>query len=100
MFIYTVSIKLIPEIEHDWLRWMKEEHMNEVLETGMFDHAELFELIDPIDDEGRTFIAQYQTDSQTRYETYIEQYAPALRKKGYDKFGDRFIAFRSILKSV
>lgn len=99
MYIYNVSIKLIPTIETEWLRWMKEEHMNEVLNTGMFDDAQLFELLEPKDEEeSKTYIAQYITDSEERYTTYIEKFAPALREKGYEKFGNQFIAFRSIMK--
>lgn len=99
MFIYNVSIKLIPSIEKEWLQWMKEEHMNEVIATGMFDTAQLFELLEPKDEEdGKTYIAQYFTDSEERYKNYIDQFAPALREKGYEKFGNQFIAFRSIMK--
>lgn len=99
MYIYNVSIKLIPSIESAWLQWMKEEHMNEVLSTGMFDNAYLFELLEPKDEEdSKTYIAQYFTDSEERYTNYIEKYAPTLREKGYEKFGNQFIAFRSIMK--
>ena len=98
MYIYNVSIKIQPEIEQAWLNWMKEEHMNEVLATGMFDHYSLFEMLDPIDEEGKTFIVQYETDQAQRYKTYINEFAPGLREKGYAKFGNQFIAFRSIMR--
>ncbi|GBL36310.1 hypothetical protein EMGBS15_19050 [Filimonas sp.] len=81
MYIYNVSIKIVPEIETDWVRWMKEEHMNEVLQTGLFDQYILFELMEPVDEDGKTYIAQYMTDSRARYEKYIEEYAPLLREK-------------------
>ena len=86
-------------IETAWVQWMKEEHMDEVIATGMFDRYSLYELIEPNDeDQSKTFVAQYFTDSEHRYKTYIEEFAPALREKGYQKFGDQFIAFRTIMK--
>jgi hypothetical protein len=100
MYIYNVSIKIVPEIEADWVRWMKEEHMKEVLQTGLFDQYTLFELLEPVDEDGKTYIAQYMTDSEARYEKYIEEFAPLLREKGYEKFGNQFIAFRSIMRKV
>ena len=74
--------------------------MKDVLDTGMFDGYSLFELMDPVDEEGKTYIAQYLTDSEVRYKRYIEEFAPLLREKGYEKFGNRFIAFRSIMRQI
>jgi hypothetical protein len=100
MIIYNVSVKLLPEIEPEWLRWMQEEHMQAVLDTGCFDRYRLMQLTEPTDDEGLTYIAQYESDSMDRVNTYIEQFAPALRQDGYHRFGDAFIAFRTILKHI
>ena len=100
MYIYNVSIKLLPEIETEWIDWMKNEHILEVMDTGMFDGYSLLELMDPVDEDGKTYIAQYCTDSKARYERYIAEFAPLLREKGYAKFGNRFIAFRSIMRHV
>ncbi len=99
MYIYNVSIKVTPQIEAAWTRWMKEEHLDEVIATGMFDRYSFYELLEPADEEGKTFVAQYFTDSEERYKKYIEEFAPLLREKGFQKFGNQFIAFRSIMKS-
>jgi hypothetical protein len=98
--IYNVTIKIDITIASQWLAWMQEEHMPEVLSTGLFDQYELYELIEPEDTEGKTFVAQYHTNSVKRYEDYITLYAPRLREKGFEKFGNQFIAFRSVLQKV
>ena len=100
MYIYNVTIKVTPRIEDAWIKWMQETHLDEVVSTGQFDSYHFFELIEPKDDEGRTFVAQYFTDSEQRYQKYIDEFAPSLRDKGYQLFGNQFIAFRSILKRL
>jgi hypothetical protein len=102
MYIYNVTIKITPAIELEWIDWMKNEHMDEVIATGAFDRYSFYKLIDPIseDDDGITYIAQYFTDSKERYELYINQHAPLLREKGYARFGNQFIAFRTVMKSM
>jgi hypothetical protein len=100
MVIYSVSIKLMPHIEEAWLQWMHNEHMQAVLDTQCFNKCELLKLAEPIDDDGVTYIAQYETDSHEKVNTYIEQFAPALREAGYARFGNQFIAFRTILHRV
>ncbi len=100
MYIYNVTIKITHEIETDWLKWMQETHMQEVLDTGMFDSFHFFYLHEGDDEEGKTYIAQYYTTNEERYKRYIEEFAPTLREKGYALFGNKFIAFRSILKKI
>ncbi|MGH2563397.1 MAG: DUF4286 family protein, partial [Ginsengibacter sp.] len=34
------------------------------------------------------------------YEKYFQLYSPALRKKTFEKWGNQFIAFRTLLQSV
>lgn len=100
MYIYNVTIKINLSIEQEWLAWMMNEHLDEVIATGMFDKYSLLELIDPADEDSKTYIAQYFTDSADRYEQYIERFAPGLRQKGFELFGDEFIAFRTVLKKI
>ena len=100
MFIYNVTIKIDLSIEEEWLAWMQNEHMDEVIATGMFDSYSFLELMEPAEEDAKTYIAQYITDSERRYQQYIEEHAPALRQKGIEKFGDKFIAFRTILKKL
>lgn len=102
MFIYNVTIKVSTSILSDWLDWMQKEHLNEVISTGMFDRFSFFELLEPKDEDedARTFVAQYFTDSKQRYDTYITEHAPRLREKGFSRFGSNFIAFRSLMKEV
>ncbi|HPI53732.1 MAG TPA: DUF4286 family protein, partial [Chitinophagaceae bacterium] len=83
-----------------WLQWMTTIHMDEVVATGMFDQASLYRLQDAVDEEGITYVAQYTTDSMQRYHTYINDFAPIMREKGFSLFGDQFIAFRSVLEKI
>jgi Domain of unknown function (DUF4286) len=101
MYIYNVTVKIDPSIKDAWLSWMQTTHIPEVLATGMFTHAKLSELLEPTsDDDGLTFVAQYQTDCLENYQIYIDEFAPILRQKGFDAFGNQFIAFRSLLKTI
>jgi hypothetical protein len=102
MILYNVTIQIDPAIEADWLHWMHHEHLQEVVGTGCFDSYAFFRLLEPITGEepGPTFIAQYKTDARERYERYIREFAPVLREKGFARFGDRFIAFRTVMEQL
>ena len=59
MIIYNVTIKVEHSIADQWLVWLKEEHINEVINTGCFTHATILRLIEADDTEGVTFAVQY-----------------------------------------
>ena len=100
MFIYNVTLKIDWSIEADWLKWMKEEHMPEVLASGCFEKCQLLRLIEVDETDGPTFAAQYTASDREAYNRYITGYAQELRQKSFDKWGNRFIAFRSVMEVV
>ena len=100
MFVYNVTVKVDHSIAADWLRWLKEEHIPEVIGTGCFTTATLLELLENADEEGLTYAIQYRTSAKEDYDRYLEQHAPLLRQKSFDKWGDRFMAFRTLMKIV
>jgi Domain of unknown function (DUF4286) len=100
MIIYNVTIKVAAGIQHDWLQWLKEEHVPEVIATGCFTHAVIVRLLEVDDREGPTYAVQYHAPSKGLYNNYIENHAPAMRQKSFDKWGDQFIAFRSVMQVV
>lgn len=100
MFVYNVSLKLEWEIVEAWLKWMREEHISEVLTTDCFIDAKMFKLLEQDDSEGPTFIMQYTCHKKIDYLKYKTQFAPALQQKGIDKFGAKVVAFRSIMEQL
>lgn len=99
MIIYNVTIKVDQEIATEWVTWMKEEHIPELMNTGLFTDSRLCRLLEQDETEGITYIAQYFCDGMEQYNTYISEYARKMRDKGFTRFGNRFIAFRTIMET-
>jgi hypothetical protein len=100
MFIYNITIKVDNSIIDEWLQWQKEIHIPEILATGAFYDFRFFQLQDQDESDGKTFAMQYFAAVRKDYDQYIRLYAPILREKAIRKWGDKFIAFRTLLKSV
>ncbi len=100
MIIYNVTIKLQHSIHSHWLAWLKEEHIPGILATGCFTKATILELLEVDTAEGPTYAIQYFAESKALYNLYIEKYAAGMRQKSFDKWGDQFIAFRSVMQIV
>ena len=100
MFIYNVTTKVNNSIKNEWLTWIHEEHIPEIINTGCFSAATVLRLLETDDSEGPTYAIQYHAESKAIYNRYIENFSAQMRQKSLDKWGDQFIAFRSVLQVV
>lgn len=98
MIIYNVTIKVDNSIADEWVKWMKDEHMPELMQTGLFVDSRLCRLLEQDETEGPTFVAQYYCDSMEHYDTYIAEHAQEMRDKGMTRFGGKFVAFRTVMR--
>jgi hypothetical protein len=100
MIIYNVTIKVDEAIAEPWLKWLLDEHIPDVMSTGCFSSFRVVRLIEVDETEGPTYAVQYNAETKSDYNRYIELHAPEMRRRSYDKWGDRFIAFRSVMQVV
>ncbi len=100
MIIYNVTINIDESVHDQWLSWMQNTHINDVLATGKFIKAKLVKVL--VDEEmgGVTYSVQYLTDSKKTLERYYNEDAPRLREEGLRLFGDKMLAFRTELEVI
>ena len=99
MYIYNVTINIEESIQGDWLRWMQEKHIPEVLATGKFSEAKLCQVMVQ-EETGITYSIQYTSDSKETLDKYYEEDADELRKEMGQLFPNKFVAFRTELNVV
>ena len=46
MIIYNVTISIRPDLEGEVLAWLKNEHIPEILETGLFVEHHIFKIFE------------------------------------------------------
>lgn len=102
MIIYSVTISLDSTIEADWVKWMKEVHIPDVMATGCFVESHIQRLLDPPSEVpgAATFNVQYGCASMADYEKYRDQHAAELQVDHTERYKDRFVAFRTILQRI
>ncbi|SRR6266496_2230425 len=100
MIVYNITCKISPPIEAEWVNWQKQEHIPEIMKTGLFTDHKFYRLLDQDEEDGISYIIQYFTSSIENYNKYIQQSAALMRQKAIDKWGDQFITFRTIMQLV
>lgn len=100
MIIYNVTVKIEHDIHEEWLAWMREVHIPDVMKTGQFQSHRLCKLMEQDETDGPTYAIQYLATSMSHVFTYKEKFAQALQKEHTEKYAGKFVAFRTLLRIV
>lgn len=99
MIIYNVTINVQEDIHAKWLKWMKEEHIADMLATKKFTKALMTRVLVKEEMGGITYSVQYTTESKEMLEKYYAEDAEELRSKS-KAFEGKFVAFRTELEVI
>ena len=99
MTIYSVTIAIQAPIEREWIQWMNEVHVPDVLRTGCFSECHCHKVIGSEGDEV-TYVLQYSCRSLADYHRYRDNFAAALQKQHTDRFAGKFRGSRQVLEEV
>lgn len=97
MIVYNVTLSIHPERELEVINWLRNEHVPEVLATGLFLGAECFKVHEQPGLPHNSFAIQYRMKSWSDYAQYKERFAQALQQKTAERFGEHVLAFRTFL---
>lgn len=99
MIIYNVTINIDHEVHDEWLQWMKEVHIPDVMNTGLFLENKICR-IHAEEQGGKSYSIQYTLESWSQFEKYQQDHAPALQEDHTKRYNGKFAAFRTMLEVV
>lgn len=100
MIIYNVTINIHESVHDQWMDWMQNKHIADVLATGKFTSARMVKVLVEEEMGGVTYSVQYTTDSKETLQRYYDEDASRLREEGLRLFGDKMLAFRTELELI
>lgn len=99
MILYNVTINIDYDVHDEWLDWMKNKHIPDVLKTGLFIENKICRILAE-EDGGKSYSIQYFLKNMDDYYTYQKEYASSLQLEHTQKYEGKFAAFRTILEVV
>jgi hypothetical protein len=100
MILYNITLKIAADVETEWLKWMKENHIPDVMKAGKFLDARISRLLNKDEGDESTYVIQYTCENLEQYNFYIGNYAKALRDEHMAKYKNKFVAFRTVMEIV
>ena len=99
MIVYNVTVSVDENITSDWLAWMKDEHIPEVMACGVFSKAQINKVITN-DDSNNTFAIAYTCTTIEQLHRYQKEFSTKIQEKHVARYGDKAVAFRTIMQII
>ena len=99
MILYNVTVKISKSAHDEWLQWMQEVHIPDVINTGLFDDHKICRILHE-ETDGITYAFQYFCKDMATFEQYQRDHAPALQKDHSERYKDQYVAFRTLMEVV
>ena len=100
MVIYSVTVAVDPSIVDAWIDYMKKEHIPDVLKTGCFLEFTFCRVIGNSEENKNSYNIQYHCHGMADMHRYQVQFGPALQQEHIKLFGDKAVAFRTLLEEI
>ena len=100
MVIYNVTVHVEAAIREDWLHWMQQSHIPQMLGTGKFSNARICRVHSGEEAGGYTYAVQYACRGFEQLQEYYDSHAERMRQQTAERFGDRCLAFRTELEII
>jgi hypothetical protein len=98
--IYNVTVKVQHAIANEWLQWLISEHAPQILATNFFTKFTALKLLEHDDEDGITYAVQYFSTNMENYNRYMNECAAQFRKISFEKWGNKFISFSTLMQIV
>jgi hypothetical protein len=100
MLLYNVTITIDLNVHEDWIRWMRESHIPDVMATGQFLSYRMGKLMGHEHTDAEIYTVQYLVKDMTHLRRYQEEFAPRLQQQTRERYDGKFAAFRTVMEVV
>lgn len=100
MLLYNVTVTIDLDVHEDWLRWMRETHIPDVMATGMFRSWRMSRMIGHEHEDSEIYSMQYLVEDMEHLRRYMDTFAPELQRQHQQRYEGKYAAFRTVMEVV
>ncbi|WP_181307298.1 DUF4286 family protein [Rufibacter sp. XAAS-G3-1] len=100
MILFNETVNIDNAVAANWLQWMQETHIPEVMATTFFIKFQIAKVMEEEDNGGSTYAIQYYARHMDDLLEYHREHDQAMQAKMQAKYPGQFVAFRTVLEVV
>lgn len=92
MITYEVKLTIQPEVEEEWVNWMRTRHVPDVIATGLL---KSYQILKP-QDSPQVYLFHYHFENESDFKTYETEFAGRLRQDVIELYDGKFTGERTL----
>ncbi len=98
--LYNETFKVEETIATEWLTWMKETQIPNILKTGLFESFQINKLLFTEEDGGVTFAIQFICQNMHNMQMYQRNHVNHFQTAMQADFKDKYVVFRTLMEII
>jgi hypothetical protein len=100
MLLYNVTVTIDLDVHDDWVQWMRETHIPDVMATAMFLSYRFNKMVGHEHEDAEIYTIQYLVKDMPHLMRYQEEFAPELQRKHRERYDGKYAVFRTLMEIV
>ena len=100
MYIYNITVNIDESVQQQWLNWVTNTHIPNMLNSGKFTKAKLSQVLVNEEMGGVTYSIQFTATNIEALHLYYKEDADKFNKESTQRFKDKFVMFSTELKVI
>ena len=98
MLVYTITVNVERSVSEDWLVWMKDNFLNAIVRTGLFEKYNAFKVLH--DSDGDTFTFQFFCKDMVEYKKFQDEHKSDILHLLMNSFPNKIVYFNTLLEEL
>lgn len=99
-YAYNITTLVPEDIRDEWVKWLIETHIRQMLDTGLVAQHYLYQLKDTDESEGITYTLQLGFLKEDDFLQFRQIHEEEFRKKRLEKWGNACLSFISSMEVI
>ncbi|RNI23691.1 DUF4286 family protein [Rufibacter latericius] len=100
MILFNETVSIDNAVAAEWLQWMQETHIPEVMATTFFVKFQIARVVEEEDTGGTTYAVQYFARHMDDLLEYHRDHDQNMQAKMQARYAGQYAAFRTVLEVV
>jgi hypothetical protein len=100
MILFNETFGIDPEIEIEWLHWMRHTHIPAIMQTGLFVEFKIFKVLGGEEQGSVSYSVQFFATTIDQVVEYLHVAGPPLIEELRQRYANKHVAFRTLLQEI
>ena len=96
MLLFNVTVIVEEASATEWLNWMKDTHIPQLMETESFVSYRLLKIVDS-PNEGVSYCVQFVAENQEKHQNYLDLHEQQFIGDMYAKYPNKLVTFSTLM---